>query len=533
MPTKRPNIVMVIADDTTPSYHGCYGGPTPTPHIDRLAAEGVQFERGYCNASLCCPSRYTLFTGQYTQRSRWAHQDTPPGDPALISQNGMLDPDTPTLAKVLRAAGYFTGHVGKWHSRFDTGEFGFDEPIIPEGDPDDPAVDAELRRRQANAQEVVRRCAGFEVAMRVNWGNIGGRMHEKIAKHNIGWLTDGALEFLDNASSREQPFYLHLANSVPHGPACQESFNVDHRYTWGGKLEQAPVSHPPDDTVLERMRAAGLRTDGPIAGVNAGQIQIDDQIGILLKKLEAMGELDNTIFIYTADHGIPGKGSCLMRGQHLPFVMRWPMGLPGGNVVSDIFSWCDAAPTLCDACGVAMPDGHRLDGTSVLGALRAETPWPRTVAYHEMGWSRSVIKGRYHYIATRYPSAAVKAFTEGDMSVTPGTGLFFDKLNAPFVPDFFTADQLYDLSTDPLERVNLIDDPTRVGVLEDLRRELRAITDTMPRPFPAEPNPVRESEQYQARLRERRAEVDAIRHYPDGDVPLIWYANLHDPGQAG
>jgi len=153
----RPNIVMIIADDVTPSYHGCYGGPTPTPNIDRLAHEGVRMARGYCNASLCCPSRWTLFTGQYTQRSRWAHQDAAEDEPAWILQNGMLDEDTPTLAKTLRAGGYFTGHIGKWHSRFDTEALGFEEPVFPEGDADDPEVDAEIRKRQADAQEVVRR----------------------------------------------------------------------------------------------------------------------------------------------------------------------------------------------------------------------------------------------------------------------------------------------------------------------------------------------------------------------------------------
>jgi arylsulfatase A-like enzyme len=219
--TPGPNIVMIVADDTTPSYHTCYGGPTPTPHIDTIAREGVRIERGYCCSSLCCPSRWNLFTGQYTGRSRWVYEDVPPEDPYLVSQNGMLDPETPTLAKTLGEAGYFTGHVGKWHSRFETASLGYEEPVTPHGDPDDPAGDAELRRRQAVAQEVVKLCAGFEHAARVNWGNIGGNIHPKIRAHNPMWLTDGALEFLDTAADDGRPFYLHLANSVPHSPDFQ------------------------------------------------------------------------------------------------------------------------------------------------------------------------------------------------------------------------------------------------------------------------------------------------------------------------
>lgn len=525
---KRPNVVVIVADDTTPSYHGCYGGPTPTPNIDRIASEGVRFDRGYCCASLCCPSRWTLFTGQFTGRSRWAYETSTPDQPYLIAQNGMLDPDTPTLAKTLREAGYFTGHIGKWHSRFAVDDLGLEEPTIPDGDPDDPAVDAELHRRQAVAQEVVKRCGGFEHADRVNWGNIG-KSDPKIRVHNIAWHTDGALEFLDVAAADGRPFYLHLAASVPHTPDCQESLNVDHRYTWGGKLDEAPKSHPPDDTVFERLRTAGLQVEGPIAGVNVGMVMLDDQVGAVLRKLDEMGVAEDTIVIYTADHGIPGKGSCHVTGQHLPFVMRWSNGLPSGEVVTDVFSWSDIVPTLCDACSVHMKD---LDGVSVLGALRGECEWPREVAYHEMGWSRSVIKGRYHYIATRYPADVIDGFRSGKSEWKPGIGQPFDRLNAPHLPGYFDPDQLYDLATDPFERVNLIDDPARATVVADLKGELCAVTNTLPRPFPAEPDPFLESKIYRDLLAGRKAEMAGIQHYPEGDVAHIWFANLHDPDAA-
>ncbi len=529
----RPNLVIVVADDITPNYHSCYGGPTPTPNIDRLSERGVRMERGYCCASLCCPSRWTLFTGQFTGRSRWVWEgehETPANEPYLISQNGMLDPETPTIAKTLREAGYFTGHIGKWHSRFSTKDFEFDEPTIPHGDPDDPEVDAELRRRQANAQEVVKRCAGFEYVDRVNWGNIGGAVDPKIRHHNIAWMTDGALDFLDAAKGDDRPFYLHLANSIPHGPDPSKSLGVDHRYTWGGKLDEPPRSHPDDSTVNERLQAAGLQTEGPIAGVNAGMVQLDDQIGAVMARLEEIGELDNTIFIYTADHGIPGKGSCHVQGQHLPFVMAWPAGLAGGQVVRDIFSWVDVVPTLCEACEVSMPGDHRLDGVSVLGALRGEGRWPRESAYHEMGWSRSIIKGRWQYIATRYPSRAIEEMRKGeDSTVEPGIGVGFDKLNAPFKPAYFEPDQLYDLQTDPQERWNLVRDPARADVVADLKAELKAVTDTLPRPFPDEPDEFLDSETYRTLLARRRAEVDAIEHYPPGDAAHYWFANLRDP----
>jgi arylsulfatase A-like enzyme len=529
----RPNIVVIVADDVTPNYHSCYGGPTPTPNIDRIARSGARMDRGYCCASLCCPSRWTLFTGQFTGRSPWAYQDVPEDEPYLISQNGMLYPETPTLAMTLRAAGYNTGHVGKWHSRFDTDFMGEDEPIMPKGDPDDPEVDAEIRRRQAVAQEVVKQTAGFEHVDRVQWGNIGG-VHPKLRAHNIAWMTDGALDFLDSASGDDRPFYLHLANSVPHSPSCNDSLNADHRYTWGGKLEEAPSSHPADDTVLERLRASGLQTEGPIAGVNAGMIMIDDQVGAVLGKLDQMGALENTIVIYTADHGIPGKGSCHVQGQHLPFVIQWPAGFEGGQEISDIFSWADVVPTLADACGASMSEDHTLDGVSVLPALKGQAPWPREIAYHEMGWSRSIIKGRWQYIATRYPSWAIEELQKDpdQRKVELGIGVTFDKLNAPFKPGYFEADQLYDLQTDPDEEYNLIDDPARADVVADLKAELKKITDTLPRPFPAEPSEFRKTDRYKKLLEQRKAEMAAIEHYPPGHAAHIWFANLRDPCAA-
>lgn len=530
---RRPNIVIVVADDVTPSYHGCYGGPTPTPHIDRLAREGVRFERGYCNASLCCPSRYALFTGQFAGRSPSAYAGVPAGEPALISQNGMLEPENPTLARWQREAGYFTGHIGKWHSRFDTTFLGADEPTMPKGDPDDPQVDVEFRKRQRVAQEVVQRTAGFEFVGRVQWGNLIGE-DKKLKHHNASWLTDGALDFLDAAAKDGRPFYLHLANSVPHDPAWYLGEGIDHRYTPGGKLDAPPWSHPSDASVRERLEKAGLQTKGPIAGINAGMVVIDDQIGAILRKLEELGIAQNTIVIYTADHGVPGKGSCMMIGQHLPFVMRWPGGVPGGKVVHEVFSWTDMVPTLCEACGVRPPAGFAFDGVSVLGALRGEGKWPREAVYHEMGWSRSIIKGRYQYIATRYPASAVAAMQTGSEKVKPGVGLFFDLLNAPYAPGYFDPDQLYDLQTDPYGRKNLAGDPARRAILDDMKAELRRVTATMPRPFPEEPDPFVETPEYQELLRKRREEAAAagMKHYPPGDVPTFWYANLRDPAVA-
>lgn len=529
----RPNVVLIIADDTTPGFHGCYGGPTPTPNIDRLAREGLRMQQGYCCASLCSPSRYTLFTGQYVQRSKGVTDAQSADQPALISQNGELQDGQLTLPRLLRKAGYFTAHFGKWHTRFETESLGFPEPDLPQGDADDPEFDQRLRLCQARAQEVVKRCAGFEIADRICWGNIDAKkqIDPRLYAHNPAWLTDGALEFLDEAlQNPERPFYLHVANSVPHGPDSHLSLGMDHRYTWGGKLEKAPCSHPDDASVLERMRDANLPMQGLLAGVNAGQIMLDDQIGAILGKLESAGQLDNTLFIYTADHGLPGKGSCHVMGQHLPLVMRWKEGFGAPRVVAEPFSWVHLVPTIAHACKVEIPDEMALDGQSLLPALRGESVWPADVAYHEMGWSRSVIKGRYQYIATRYPDEAIEKMRAGDTGVV-GTGLFFDQLNAPFLPHYFEPDQLYDLQLDPTQQNNLAGDKTRKAILEDLQNELFQITERLPCVFPREPDPFVSGKIYAEFVKIRKAEMAKIRHYPTKakHIPTVIHGNYDDP----
>lgn len=531
----RPNVVLIIADDTTPGFHGCYGGPTPTPNIDRLAREGLRMQQGYCCASLCSPSRYTLFTGQYVQRSGGVTRVQAPDQPALISQNGELQDGQYTLARILREAGYFTGHFGKWHTRFETESLGFPEPVIPQGDADDPEFDRLLRLHQARAQEVVKRCAGFEVADCICWGNIDAtkKIDPRLFAHNPAWITDGALRFLDSAlQTPARPFYLHVANTAPHSPDCNLSLGMDHRYTWGGKLDKAPASHPGDNTVIERMRAANLPGQGLFGGFNAGQIMIDDQIGEIIRKSESAGQLDNTLFVYTADHGLPGKGSCYSMGQHLPLVMRWKQGFEVARTVAEPFSWVHLVPTIADACEVGIPSPMKIDGQSLLAALQCKSVWPAEVAYHEMGWSRSLIKGRYQYIATRYPDSALERMRAGDHSVV-GVGLFFDSLNAPFLPHYFEPDQLYDLQLDPMQQNNLLADRTRQAILKDLKGELFRITEGLPCAFPGEPDPFVLSDAYDRLVKLRREEVAKIQHYPTKakHIPTVIHGNYDDPDQ--
>src|SRR4051812_42999175 len=124
-PARKPNIVLIYADDLGFGDVGCYGATkVKTPNIDRLAAQGIRFTDAHCTSATCTPSRYSLLTGQYAWRKKGT--GILPGDAALI-----IDPARPTLPAVLRAAGYATGVVGKWHLGLGSGTLDWNAPIAP------------------------------------------------------------------------------------------------------------------------------------------------------------------------------------------------------------------------------------------------------------------------------------------------------------------------------------------------------------------------------------------------------------------
>ena len=533
---KQPNIVLVIADDVTPAYHGCYGGPTPTPHIDRLAREGALFHQSHGSAPLCCPSRYTIFTGQYCGRAQSCSDGCSTAEPYSLSQNGDLQPDTPTLAKQLKTAGYFTGHVGKWHSNFAIlGEEWDNNLLGPDADLDDATVDAKVREVQTRHQGVIKQCAGFEWVGAVNWGNLMGNRPSRLRYHNPGWMTDTALEFLEAATADERPFYLHLANTLPHGPDPSDSLGKDHRYSFSGKLDEAPCSHPHDATVFERLRAAGLQTEGPVAAINAGIIQIDDQVGALRDQLEAMGELDNTIFIYTADHGIHGKGTPYLGGYHLPLVCRWPQAVPAGREIEAQVSHVDFYPTLLEAAGAEIPETHSVDGRSYLDLLKGKTETHREVTYQEMGVARAVTKGRYRLVHFFYPESVIEKIRAGAVHPTPPSVQAY--VEGPFCnynfinkPHYFDPVQLYDREADPCERRNLAHEPAYAEILTDLTTELHAITDSLPGPYRHDVPTFQTTPAYRRLVEQRRLAVQQQSFYPEGfDQERIFNMNLPDP----
>lgn len=530
------NIVLIVADDVTPAHHGCLGGPTPTPELDRFARDGVLFTRAHGVSPLCCPSRYSIFSSRYPGRAASVSRDASLEEPYSVLQNADLQPGDPTLATRLRALGYFTGHVGKWHNNFHhLLEDRWPACLTPEADLDDPAVDAQLRAHHETTCRVVADCAGFEYVQAVHWGNLLARLPKAMRHHNPAWLTQAALRFLDRAAGQNRPFYLHIAHTVPHGPDPVASLGADHRYTYAGRLDAAPDCHPDDSTILPRLAAAGLQTRGATAGINAGMVQIDDQIGAIRRKLDTLGLLEDTLFVYTADHGIHGKGTCYHGGFNMPLVISWPKGIPGGRRVDEAVSHVDLGPTLIELAGTVPPTSSEIDGRSYAGLLRGyATRGPREFTFQEMGVARSVCDRRYHFVALRYPRSVLDALASGRRAELPSLHAYveshFCDYNLVNKPHYFDADQLFDLEADPFERRNLVHEPAQAERVARMRAALFAITDTLPGPYPRDVPPFMQGAAYRRLAEARRLKAAQGRYHPQGyDQERVYNFNLPDP----
>lgn len=520
---RRPNIIFVLADDQTPAYLSCYGGRTPTPNLDRLAKEGARFTNAHSATPLCNPTRYTILTGQFAGRNAHVAAGAVPGEAAVVLQNTQLDPDTPCVAEMLRDAGYRTGFVGKWHSNFEYEALGAGKlPPLPP-DPDAPDADALLAERQRVLAATVKAAARFDEVSHVVLGNAHGTWP---IVHNPEWLTDGAVAFMEHAAAAKRPFFLHLADTIPHAPDVCAVFEVDPRYTLDGKLDAPPASHPPRATIKERLQAAGL----PVSSQQVGAIMLDDQIGALLAALRRLGLDDNTLVVFAQDNGQIGKGSCYSGGSQAALVMRWPRGIKAGTVIDTPVSFVDFVPTFLAMAGASGPAGYRPDGVDLTPVLAGTGTLARAAIYCEAGVARSVIKGDFRYLAFRPTPSQIAAMEGGKAKAAFDTwGRERGGDNTwlmPYKPGFFDPDQLYDRRRDPLERHNLAADPAYATVLADLRAELERYLETMPTPFPLAISPFVASDRYAKLVAARRAAAAMGNYWPQYPAE-DWERNLN------
>ncbi len=401
---RRPNVIFILTDDQGRDSIGCYGNKVLTPNVDRIAREGVLFNNAYVATAVCTPSRYTCLTGRYASRCTSPNflKPNPPGTQSNIGWNTALEEGGWNAGRALKAGGYATGVVGKWHV---AGPIPGIQKYSPDADMADPAIARILAGNQELLCESARAC-GFDYAASMYSGNLADYHLNALSAHNMEWVVKGGLDFIDKY--REQPFFLYFSTTVPHSPNPRLSLTADPKITPAGLLKEVPNVMPPRASVIPRATAAGVPES------MAAYTWLDDGVGAILQRLEKYDLLNDTVIFYFGDNGpVPGKGTCYQLGVHQPCVMRWHGHLPASSKSDVLVQNIDFVPTVLDICGVTAPREMQMDGKSVLPVLAdAGKPW-RDALYFEIGHTRAVLAGDWKYIALRYPPAIQKKIKDG------------------------------------------------------------------------------------------------------------------------
>jgi arylsulfatase A-like enzyme len=465
----QPNVVVIYTDDQDPDWVGAYGGDVLTPNIDSLAEDGVRFDRYYASSPVCSPSRYSALTGRYASRSERFQEEFPPGGPVNIGWEPGIRGEPCNLASVLSDNGYTTGLVGKFHQGIDEDEF---EPVADDADPTDPAVEARLERNYQTVVDIVEN-HGFDRAASVYEGNVNGmEIPDELTHQNMDWVTQGAVDFIED--NQDDPFFLFMAPTLVHSPRGEHQVRSDPRATPRGYLDEAPDVQPSRESVIERTREAGV--DGPVDAT-----WLDDGVGAVLDTLEECGLAEDTLVIFTSDHGdIEGKFTTYDRGARQPCLARLPGHTEDRGPCDDLVSNVDLAPTIFDLAGVDPGPEYTVDGQS-FAPLLTGGDYERDSLFLEITTERAVVTDDgYKYIAVRHPPETQERVDDGEVLSHWGYPLDADRPTfgaQEYFPAYFDQDQLYDLDEDPEEQHNLVDDPDyadRLGRMQDLLAEYSA-----------------------------------------------------------
>ena len=553
----RPNIVFINADDLDfdeisvydyrafPSYTGMRAaghslehiplpllqnnawmrhGETPhfqdprmlTPNIAKLANEGAIFTRFYVTSAACTPSRYTTLTGRLASRNPQVLKDTPEGRQINIRWNTPILPGESSLIKELNALGYVTGMSGKWHNGSPGNIIGewekhapsvYAEGIGPESDPGDLAVIRKIRSAHDALVHHLENAIGFDWAKTVSYENKERwTVPEELQVHNLEWITQGALDFLEQ--NHEQPFFFFVSLQVPHAHYYEgwEKDNV--LATPRGFLSDIPESQPPRESIFERLEQLGIDRRSSMG------TWIDDSVGAILKKLEGYGLEENTIVIFTSDHQARGKNTCY-EGTRVPLIVRWPSVTKPGMRIEALAANTDFAPTLVEAAGGAPRADMRLDGKTLLPLLTGSEQSIHDFIFLEMNNSRAIVTERWKLLLNRIPPYQMvvnpQVWERGpepiaeamryDQIVSERTGdprrVGWDGIiangnwreigvwfySAATFPAYFEENQLYDLKADPFEQSNLYGQPNLAADVKRLRELFNDKVASLPRPF--------------------------------------------------
>lgn len=518
------NFILIYTDELQFSDLASYGGKFPTPNIDRLASEGIQFMQAHTTASMCTPSRYSVMTGQVAGRCQFPDflENNPKSDPYSIAWNTFINDNVPTLPRLLATKGYYTGMAGKWH----IGKLP-DTLSIPQlnaaDDPTEAIIQTKLAKHQQMVAQYLQNSAGFDEAKSVLWENFDVFPVKALHYHNIPWITKGGITFMQSAQKQQKPFFLYIAPTAIHGPNHFNNLRENLAYTLEGHVPEVANYQPDSATMLTKASAYNPVDAHRFAGI----AHIDYQVGKIIEYLEVEQLYDNTAIIFMADHNIePGKATCYEKGTNLPMIVRWPGGVKGVVNQETLVQNTDILPTILAATGSEeLP--KPLDGFSLLPVLQGERKQVRSYVFSEAGYTRSVSDGQYKYIALRFPEAVNRQINTGALLQAPNylnkAGQAHSRIAVKYFPHYFDADQLYDLQNDPYEQENVSNDPAYSEKKQQLQEVMRNHLATISHPFPLEDKTLNslDYKKLSTRAREQNR-VDDIVWFARDHGDMIW-----------
>jgi iduronate 2-sulfatase len=460
---QKPNVLFLISDDLN-NMLGCYGDPlAKTPNIDKLAARGVRFDRAYCAFPLCGPSRNSLLTGLY------------PNSTGILANQQIFRqtiPSQPSLPQVFRNAGYFAGRIGKL--------FHYNVPkSIGTNGHDDPGS-WELELNPAGVDRLEEEDRIFTLLP----GQFGGTLSwyaspKSDAHHTDGLQAEDAEWVLERCAKRkDRPFFLALGFFRPHTPYVSPKtyFDLypekDMPVVQGVKEDQADIPaaglgsyKKEQDKLTDDLRRQCRQAY--LASISF----MDAQVGRVVAALDRLGLADNTIIVFTSDHGyhmgehgLWQKMSLFEESARVPLLIVAPGVAKAGGAAKSPISHIDLFPTLAELCGVKAPEN--LQGQSLVPMLRdpsaAGRGWAITQVMRGGGAARASVTTNVGADGPRFFGYSLRTprwrYTEWD--------------------EGRKGRELYDHDADPRELTNLAQRAEHARTVEELSQQVRAAATT-------------------------------------------------------
>jgi arylsulfatase A-like enzyme len=458
-----------MSDDHTSQAIGAYQSHlaplNPTPTIDRLAAEGMRFDRVFCHNSICTPSRANIISGQYSQRN------------GIRILGNHLAPEKQLLPAQLNKAGYQTAIVGKWHLRVEPVAFDYYCVLPGQGKYFDPT---------------------FRIRGEKPWPDSTIQFK---GKHCSDAITDLSLDWLKNKRDPNKPFFLAHQYKAPH-----DMFENAKRYDNYLKDVEIPSPFnrdmPLDGSIATRGMGAGMSKDsswylGKRLGIDPALPDdayrdatyqafmkrylrcvkgVDDNLKRLFDYLEANDLMDNTIIVYTGDqgyflgeHDLMDKRWMYEEAMRMPFIVHWPKIIPKGQTNDWLINNTDFAPTLLELAGAEVPES--MQGHSFAAALRGEAK--------PDDWRKYTYYRYWMHMAHNLKVPAHFGIRGDRYKLIFFYGIDFKDSGRPATPQTPAAWEFYDLKADPHEMQNQYSNPEYKAIIADMKRELKRIREEL------------------------------------------------------